>query len=246
MTSPVLIDLYPKDCLAHPADEYGAPDIGKVIAAGYPWSGFVLKASQGDYYTSGAWFAKYWPMVRALAGDQYGVTFWRSAYHYLDVLVDATKQAHVFLSMIDKNGGWGAGDLWPWIDVEGSHNPPDASTAQIEDSVSTWARVVQLETGRKPTLYGNIYLAEHGVRSHMGCQNLVVARYTAELPRFVYERIGWTVADLLGWQYAGTENPPTLAGYPHQSPIGQVDMTAITIPGGNDYLRSHVFAETPA
>lgn len=241
MTSPLLVDVY-----EHDLD--GKPDIAKLVAAGLPWAGIVIKATQGDYYSGGSWFQMNWKIARSAPGDRYGKTWFRTAYHYADLTVDPLKQAHYFLSRIERAGGFGFGDLPLWIDVEGAHNPDHPGSAKIEDTISEIAEVILAENGRKPYLYGNIYLAENGVKSHMGCDKLVVARYTEELPREIYERIGWALEDLFAWQCVG-DGVGKISTVPHVSPIGATDISVVTIAGGGksalDYMRSHTFAENP-
>lgn len=255
---PLLIDFYAGDQVP-PGKLVGEPDIAKIVTTGAPWHGVILKATEGSWYpTPGdngrygdGWFLKYWPLAKTLAGDRYGRDWFRGAYHYMNLTSDPVRSAYNYLGLIDRAGGWAFGDLWPFIDVESGDNPAKPGAAKIEDHVSTWAAIVTKETGRKPVLYGNIYLAENGVTSQMGCQMLWVARYTAALPQDVYQRIGWSVNELFAWQYVGTEpQPVVLSGYPAESPVGKADISVVTISGGGptatlDWIRSHLYAEAP-
>jgi GH25 family lysozyme M1 (1,4-beta-N-acetylmuramidase) len=237
-------------------DVGGAPDWKKLAAAGRPWCGAIIKCTEGVGYAP-PWFTRNWPMVREAGGDRYGVDWFRGCYHYIRINEDPIKQAQLFLAMVEKAGGWAVGDLWPMVDVEGKNNPVSPGKAKIEDCVSTWAGEVERATGRKPMLYGNIYLAENGVTSHMGCQTLIVARYTPTLPPTIYNRIGWTWSGqptvepptLWGWQLCG-DGTVLAAGYPSESPIGAVDYTAMIVVNGADaaiaWTRAHLFAEAPA
>lgn len=240
--SPLLVDLYEQDL-------NGKPDLDKLIAAGYPWCGIILKATQGDYYSGGAWFMNYWKRARlSVPVSRYGKDWFRGAYHYLDITRNAKVQAQFFLAKIQDAGGWGVGDLWPMVDIEASGNPAGISAAQIVACASEWSEVILRETGRRPILYGGNYLAEHGITDHCGCQLLIVARYTATLPRTTYERIGWPLDKLYGWQYAGAPGGAYLAGYPKVCPMGATDITVLTIANGTnalEYTRSHLFAENP-
>ncbi len=250
--SPLLVDIYAGDI-------GGKPDIGKLIAAGMPWCGLLIKATQGDYYSGGSWFQTYWPLTRELAlnAGRYGNThaantapgpFYRGCYHYFSMGVDAKKQADYFLSKVERAGGWDVGDLWPMVDVEGAGNSGDITAQQIVDAVSTWSSVISKATGRAPVLYGGQYLAEHGVTDHCGCQGLIVARYTEKLPAFVYQRIGWDVKDLWAWQYVG-DGKGYLAGYPKVCPMGVTDISVLTIASGGqaaiDWTNAHLYAEDP-
>ncbi len=218
MTDPLIVDLYAGDL-------GGKPDLGKLAAAGLPWSGVVLKATEGLRYDGGAWLRTYWPLAKSVAGARYGVTWRRGAYHYLRFDQDPTAQANFYLDTIDRAGGWVAGDFSPIVDVERAGNP-DSSAAEIIAAVSSFVDVVARRTGREVILYGGSLLAGKGITSHMGCTRLWIARYTATLPEDIYRRIGWTVEQLFGWQYAG-DGTGYLADYPQVSPIGRCDISAL-------------------
>lgn len=231
---PLIVDVYAKSPVM---------DIGALVAAGPPWHGLLLKATEGTYYPrlqEREWFLRHWLPARILALDRYGVDFFRGAYHYLRIDQDAVVQADAFLRLIDQAGGWGPGDLWPMVDVESAENPANASAQQIIDSVSKYAARIRSIIGRSTMLYGNVYLWERGVKATMGCGLLTVARYASDLPPATYQRIGWrlqnppTMPTLWGWQYAGDPDSAYLAGYPSSSPMGPgpADITAMVVAGG--------------
>ncbi len=230
-------------------------DIGALVAAGPPWHGILLKATEGTYYPrlqEREWFLKHWLPARILSLDRYGVDFFRGAYHYLRIDQDPIAQADAFLKLIAEAGGWGPGDLWPMVDVESAENPIDASAQQIIDSVSAFAARIRAIIGRSTMLYGNIYPWERGVKTTMGCGLLTVARYASDLPPVTYHRIGWELQNppvmptLWGWQYAGDPDGSSLAGYPSSSPMGPgpADITAIVVAGGGqaalDWTRQNL------
>lgn len=259
MIAPLIVDAYAKDF-------GGKPDIAKLVAAGYPWCGFILKATEGTYYPSPHqedWFMSHWLPTREIALERYGMTrqscpsgggfgitprstlvpFYRGAYHYFRADEDPIAQADRYLLLIERAGGWGPGDLWPMIDVESGENPPDISAAQLEDGVSRWASKVTGTLGRSCMLYGNVYVWERGVRSHMNCGLLTVARYANSLPATTYQRIGWDIArpaaipTVWGWQYAGDPDGSFLDGYPSKCPMSDTedaDITALIVGGGSD------------
>lgn len=258
MIDPLVVDIYPHDF-------GGKPDIAKLVAAGYPWCGLILKATEGTYYPHNQplsvreWFAAHWLPARILPLERYGakpgamkmgklqigeriVPFFRGAYHYFRADQDPIKQAELFLSEVQAAGGWGPGDLWPMIDVESAENPPDLSAAQLEDGVGLYASKVTQELGRSCMLYGNIYVWERGVKTHMNCGLLTTARYEETLPPAVYQRIGWdlpvppAIPTAWGWQYTGG-TPGKLKGYPTTCPIDPsepCDITAVIVGGGAD------------
>lgn len=253
MIDPLIVDCYAKDF-------GGKPDIAALVAAGYPWCGISLKATEGTYYTGGEWFQAHWLPARELGLERYGaavgalkvaqlaigervVPWYRQAYHYFRVDQDPIQQADLFLKTMQLAGGHGPGDLWPMIDVESGSNPPTASAAQIEDGVSRFASKITSALGITPMLYGNIYLWERGVRSHMNCGTLTVARYAKDLPATTYQRIGWDITQppamptMWGWQYCGDPDGGALPGYPTHCPMSAIepaDTIAIIVGGGAD------------
>lgn len=240
MTSPLVIDI-------HALDIGGTPDIAALVAAGPPWHGIILKATEGIGYTGGDWFQTYWPAARDLAGDRYCVDWFRGAYHYARFNQPVEQQIDLYLSTIDRAGGWAGGDFWPILDVEHANNP-DVSAQAIVDCISQMSELLRVRLGRDVTLYGGSLLYDKGITDHMGCARLWIARYTPTLPAIVYQRIGWALEDLLMWQYDG-DGEGYLEGYPKTSPIGATDISALTIAGGGDaaleYLRANLFAQSP-
>jgi GH25 family lysozyme M1 (1,4-beta-N-acetylmuramidase) len=244
-----------------------APAAWETLAADPRFHGVILKATEGIggpqawQRSSAAWFAKHWPAVRTLgntkrrAHERYGVDFFRGGYHFLLAGHDGAKQADFYLDTIERAGGWGIGDLWPIVDVEeGSGNA--ALVAARPDGVSMLCRTVeafvsrvQQRTGRDVVLYAGWWLASLGIRERFGCAWLWYASYTRTLPTAVYERIGWSRDRLLWWQYCGAnaQGPlAELAGYPSTTPLGNVDISALTLPGGLAALRAGLWAERPA
>jgi GH25 family lysozyme M1 (1,4-beta-N-acetylmuramidase) len=233
------------------ADDLGGrPDLAKLVAAGAPWSGVWLKATEGTYYPRDpSWFRTYWPLAKTLAGERYGKTWWRGAYHFVNVGDDPVAQADAFLKLVDSAGGWDAGDVWPYLDVENSRSQPaHASAQQVIDAVSAVVARISAVTGRDVTLYGCSWMHDLNITDRMGCAHIHVARYTNTLPRHTYEAIGWDLSDLLGWQGIGVDDHGDALGdwsYPRTSPIGNVDISAIVIDGGGqaalDYLVANAW-----
>lgn len=225
---PLIVDCYQGD---------GPKDWVALAAAGPPWHGVILKATQGTYYRDTAWLAPNWRAVRAAAGARYGVDWFRGAYHYLDARESGTAQADAFLAAIDYAGGWGPGDLWPMVDVERAGQREVTSSQQVIECVEAFVARVRRATGRETILYGGSWLAELAITAHMGCRWLAIARYTPTLPTYVYQRIGWDRASLALWQYCG-DGVANLAGYPRLAPgCGKIDISALVLPGGLDALR---------
>src|SRR5689334_19094060 len=57
---PLIVDVYHDD---------GPKDWKALAAAGPPWHGAILKATQGTYYNSAAWFDANWRQVREAGSD---------------------------------------------------------------------------------------------------------------------------------------------------------------------------------
>lgn len=216
-------------------------DWAALAAAGDPWRGVILKATQGTYYNGGTWFPGQWRLVQ-LAGqagpEPRGIDWIRGAYHYLDVRCGAVAQADHFLATIKRAGGILPRDLL-MVDVERASQRAQVTGGQVVDVVSAFVERVKEVTGRGVILYGGSWLHELGITSRMGCRYLAVARYAATLPMSVYQRIGWGRESVLLWQYCGVDGngqpQSLLQGYPLRAPgCGYVDISAVILPGGTD------------
>lgn len=254
---PLLVDLYPFDV-------NGEPVVNKLVAAGPPWHGVTLKATEGLYYPNpknpnraynGQWFKTYWPIAKSAGGARYGVDWFRNAYHYARIDQDPVKQAAFHLQVVANAGGWGRGDMWSEIDVEQAENPVNPGHKVLEDWIIKYANEVYRQTKRPTLLYGGSYLRDNKVRFEVigkACPVIIVAFYGATLPPHIYTDIGYSYPNtLFGWQYRSTENQPGIpAGYPNYSPLSSsipVDITAVTIAGGIDFIRGHMlFPEDPS
>ena len=242
MVAPLVVDTYPDDSFGNGEGGWSGA-IQRLVLAGRPWCGLILKATEGTYYPKNNlhardWFLDNWIRARIYAGVRYGKDWFRGAMHYVRVGEDGIAQADNLLSLVDEAGGWGDGDLWPMLDLESAENPPDATAQQIIDTVVPMAQKIRAATGMTPMLYGNVYPAERGVRDYLGCGTLTVPRYTPTLPAEIYQRIGWLLArppqmpTVWGWQYSGDPEGGKLAGYPTKCPMSateNADITAIIV-----------------
>lgn len=240
MTSPLIVDVYAGDL-------GGQPDWHALVALGDPWNGAIIKATEGTSYGP-AWFGTNWRAIRAAAGERYGADFFRGCYHFLKFNQDGAKQADFYLKTLEAAGGFAIGDLWPIVDVElgGPSNTNQlASAQQIIECTSTFAARVKTQTGRNVVLYGNGAMRDNGIKNRMCCDLLWCPRYTATLPREIYERAGWDLETLLMWQYCGG-GVGELSGYPMHVPgFGAVDISVLVKQGGLDWLRANLWAENP-
>jgi hypothetical protein len=239
MTTPIcLIDVYPGDHRL---------DVAAFVAAGPPWAGVIAKVSQGTRYRYDGWLSDLMARYRVAAAERYGVDLFDGFYAYLDLAAAGAPQIDYALNAIAMTGGDGVGTLPLMIDVErgGQLHRDKISRAQVEDVVRAAAARYHALTGREATLYGGELLRSCGVTDRLGCGRSAVALYgprldaghgTADLLR----RTGTDLDHLMMWQYRGT-SPQALGpvGYPMSAPgIGDVDISAVTLPGGLDALRS--------
>lgn len=249
MTSPLFVDVYAGDLR-------GNPNWSLLASLGAPWHGAIVKATESVSYKP-VWFAVQWKQLRHVAGERYGVDWFRGAYHFLKFNRPGRDQADFYLKAIEEGGGWDVGDFWPIVDVElgaeGDHlkkiprnSNQDASAQQIIDCTSAFAERCRSETGRNVMLYGNGAMRDRQIHVRMGCDWIWVPRYTEQLPVGIYARAGWSTAELALWQYSG-DGQSALKGYPSSPPgFGACDVSALVLPGGLERLRSLLWAERPA
>ena len=237
---PLIVDCYELDL-------NGMPKWSLLASLGMPWCGGIVKATQGVGYSPG-WFANNWRAIRIADEVRYGETWFRGCYHYLKFNLPGAAQADYYLRAVTNAGGWSVGDLWPIVDVElggDKDSNRNASKQQVIDCTSAFSRRVKAVTGRDIMLYGNGAMRDLGINDRMGCSWLWLPRYTETLPATIYERAGWTVEQLVAWQYSG-DGVGVLPGYPMSPPgFGRVDTSVITLPGGIERLRSLLWAEHP-
>lgn len=175
--------------------------------------GAILKVTQGikGWSNDKGWFKKNWPLLKTVAPDRYGGTWFRGAYLFLNLWQDGEAQADNYLDIIADAGGWDIGDINPIIDVElgqdgadGKHkrNPnQDASTQQIIDCTTACADRIRSVTGRNIILYGRGAMRERGIKSKMGCDAVWNPAYTSRIVMHGLE--AWTLDDVVLWQYCG-------------------------------------------
>lgn len=225
---------------AYQGDGVKPSDWTTLALCGPPWCGGIVKASEGATHAP-AWFVDTWPKLRRAGGPRYGIDWFRGAYHYLRIRTSAARdQAENYLAQIERGGGWSDGDLWPIVDVERAGNE-GSSARQVIDVCSAFAERILAATGRAPMLYGGSWLRELGIRERMGCQLLWIPRYTATLPKSSYTSLGFDLSTLWAWQYCGgIDSPAKHATLPATTPIGQLDISAITIDGGVEWTRTRL------
>lgn len=213
--------------LAIDASRYqGHCDWSKVVEG--PYALAALKATQGTSYKYVDWYGENIVSVRAAAGDRWGDTFNALAYHYYIASLPGSSQARYHLSVIRRKGV-PQPTVISMLDVERGSNP-GATKSQVIHGVCEFIDLMFKETGQRTLLYGGEFLRALGIVCTDFCTKLVpqpplgvVAEYADELKPEVYTKIGYGVAGLAGWQYAGDEdtktpNTPNHGRLPHGIP----------------------------
>lgn len=243
MTDSLVVDIYPGD----PPCNWAA-----YIAAGPPWCGAIFKLTQGLDYEYATWAAK--QRERFVYDSRYAVDLFDGFYHYLTFHQDGRLQAERFWGAMERVGGERTGTLWAMLDVErGGQRIANPSRELVEDRAGAWAARYEQLSGRRATLYGGELLRGVGVTSRLGCGRSAVALYGSRLggphegTADFLRRTGTDLEHLMLWQYRGTEpqsaGPP---GCPMTAPgCGEIDISALVLPGGLERLRSTLWAESP-
>lgn len=233
----LIVDLYWQDCGPRPKWEVLLKDVR--------YKGAIIKATEGARYGHADWFVKNWPLLKTLAGDRYGKSWFRGAYHYLRFSTDGAKQADYYLKVIEQAGGWDSGDFLPVVDVElgqPTSTNHSATASKIVKCTEGFVNRVKEVTGREVILYGRGAMRDKGITSHMGCRWLWNPSYTKTMDRSAIERVGWRLSEVALWQYTDGEVnavKQTTAGaeLPHKIPgFGNVDCSVFLL-GGLDSLK---------
>lgn len=202
------------DASAHQGD---APPWAALAA--YPdMCGVIVKISEGLTYAPRAWLARNWPAVRLAGGTRYGSSWFRGAYHYLRIDQDGAAQADFFLDAIEKAGGWGSGDMMPFVDAEASQNS-GATKERIIACVSAFANRIKARTGRGTIYYGRGFMRDYDIKSRMGCVAVWNAGYTGGTMPMTGLSPAFSREDVVLWQYTdGSDKNPPPPGLPHRIP----------------------------
>lgn len=201
----------------HHENANGRPN-WQLLANDSRFFGAILKVTQGPRnYVGVPWFLKNWPALRAAGGDEYGNTWFRGSYHYLEVAQSGAVQADYFLRTVEQAGGWGIDDLPPAVDVEQGSNE-GATRSQVLDATSEWAETVKTKLGCKVMLYGHTLMRDLNITSHMGCDYLWAPQYNDALTD--NEDIGWPDNLVAFWQYTdGSDHSRTYPTSGHRTDL---------------------------
>ena len=239
----IIPDLYPDDLGENPSFDI----LPGMVVSGKEVVGCVVKASQsvGWGKKHEEWFKRSWKKIREVAADRYGVDFFRGCYHYLIVRQDGAKQADYFCDLVDAAGGWGEGDLMPWLDIEGSgqgsqwaqgnlETTTDAVRKQLADELTQCAKAFikrfKERTGLRIAVYGRgLFRDLRMTDCKFGSDASVNPSYTRTM--LSMEKHGVPLDDIILWQLQGTQetgkpgsNRALVPGYPTElGKWGQMD-----------------------
>ena len=208
-------------------------------------AGGMFKTSEGLYGQYTEWWVAQW---KAAAAASAAARPWpwqvlrRGPHHYL-TNQDGRAQADRCADVVDAAGGLAHTDFGPWVDIEhaayvAQYQLADASKQQLLDVALSCTERLRERLGRPVTWYVSTSLLEEKGITKADLRGLVwkivVADYNPTLDRAKYERVGFSVGDLWGWQYNGVTGAGVsegqLAGYPTSLPgLGEVDLTAMQI-----------------
>jgi GH25 family lysozyme M1 (1,4-beta-N-acetylmuramidase) len=256
----IVTDIYPDDLGLNPPFEVLrglAVDDKEVV-------GCVVKASQGTAWGKGneEWFARSWGKLHDVAGDQYGVGFFRGCYHFLVFSQDGAEQANYFCDQVEAAGGFDRGDLMPWVDVEeggqGSWAPQRLETitdndlrSQLADNVTTCTRAFvdrfKERTGLRIAVYGRgIFRDLQMTDCTFGADGSVNPAYTSTMPPM--DKYGVPLDNAIFWQLCG-DGTVAMPGYPSTLPGWGAEDYSVYIDGPRKTtltsLRERCLARAP-
>ncbi len=209
-------DLYPPDIGPLPPFE----NILNREIQGKEFVGCVLKSSEGLGWgtKNEEWFKTNWRRMREIGGQRYGVEWFRGAYHFLRFTRDGAKQADYFCDIIESAGGWGPGDLMPWVDAEeggqgtwaGGERLSDITdpikrarlTKEVRTCIEGFVRRFKERTGLRIAVYGRgIFRDLRMTNCNFGEDSWVNPGYTRIMPKM--EKYGVPLSHISLWQLCG-------------------------------------------
>jgi GH25 family lysozyme M1 (1,4-beta-N-acetylmuramidase) len=213
----IVPDVYPDDLGASPPFHV----LPGLKASGHEVVGCYVKCSEGVGWgaTNEQWFRRAWRELRRVGGDRYGTDWFRGCYHFLRFQEDGARQADYLLDLIESAGGWGPGDLVPWVDIEEMGQGSWAGGKRLEDitdrSTRTRlanevtrcagdfvARVKQRHPGMRVGVYGRGLFRDLGMSAcRFGGDLAVNPAYIATMPPM--DAYGWPTGDVGFWQLTG-------------------------------------------
>jgi hypothetical protein len=210
----------------YPGDFHGSPPFGVLpglVVDGKEVVGCVVKASEGLGWGPGneTWFRNSWAELRKVAAERYGIDFFRGCYHFLQFKEDGADQADYFCDQVDAAGGWGTGDLMPWVDVEEGgqvhwaaqkletitdHSLRARLAQQVTDATSAFVQRFKQRTGLRIAVYGRGVFRDLQMNDcKFGSDSAVNPAYTPTIVRM--ENYGVPLDSISLWQLSGDKGP---------------------------------------
>lgn len=210
-------DVYPGDLGTNPPFHV----LPGLVAMDKEVVGCYVKASEGLGWGAANedWFRRAWAEVRRVGGDRYGVDWLRGCYHFLRFQQDGARQADYFMDLVESAGGWGPGDLMPWVDVEEGGQGSWAGGERLEAvsdpmkrarlaqevtrcAEAFVARVKQRRPGIRIGVYGRGLFRDLRMSScRFGADAVTNPAYTEHMPPM--DAYGWPLVDVVEWQLCG-------------------------------------------
>lgn len=207
--------------------------------------GCYVKASEGTAWgaTDEEWFRRSWRALREVGGTRYGDDWFRGCYHFLRFQEDGGRQADYLMDLVESAGGWGPGDLMPWVDVEEGGQGTWAGGERLEQITDPTERarlagevttcvsafvsqVKRRKPGIRVGIYGRGLFRDLGMTScRFGGDAACNPAYTPTMPSMI--QYGWPLADLVEWQLCG-DGEVHAKGFPSMLPgWGKSDYSVI-------------------
>ncbi len=195
--------------------------------------GCCVKASEGLGWgsTNEDWFRRSWKQIREVGGSRYGDDWFRCCYHFLRFSVDGARQADYLCDLVESAGGWGPGDLMPWVDIEeggqGNWAPGPLETldpatkhrlaTSVAGCTTSFIKQFKVRTGGlRIAMYGRGIFRDLGMSSCLfGADGVVNPAYTARMPPM--DAYGAPLSKISWWQACG-DGEIHVPGYPRIIP----------------------------
>lgn len=264
----IIADVYPLDLDNPRTPELDIPPfknlVGLKFSGGKEVVGAVIKAGEGLGWgkRNDDWFKKSWAEIKKAGSENYGNTWFRGCYFFLRFTQDGAKQADLFCDIVEAAGGWGEGDLMPWLDIEsggqGSWSKgvkdlstlPKATKLKMAEDVKKCAtafvkRFKERTNGMRIAIYGRGIARDLEMKEFLfGADSVVNPAYTRTMPKM--DSYGVPLDKISFWQLCG-DGSVEAVGFASEIPgWGKTDYS-VYIDGANvptlDSLRQRCLAK---
>ena len=236
----IVTDIYPRDLGPNPPFHVlpGLRVQGKEVVGCY------AKTSEGTGWgaTNEEWFRRSWRRLREVGGDRYGGDWFRGCYHFLRLTGDGSAQADYMCDLVDSAGGWGPGDMMPWVDVEEGGQGDWAGGERLESITDPVKRArlaadvtrvttdfvtrFKQRTGLRVAVYGRgVFRDLRMTACRFGADAVCNPAYTERMPPMA--QYGWPLEDIAFWQLCG-DGEVYARGFPSLLPgWGKTDYSVV-------------------